>query len=151
MARIYKFGEARARPGDPDASHEAASRVRGRRATRIGKKIVWLLNKWGERGGNWHEIWKGLKLDILPESLSPRWTELRDLGVIQWRRDANDEIFKRPSPVSKEPQGVLIVTQKGKDILPLWLKQWEEEKEKKKQREEAKKRKEERKRARENK
>jgi hypothetical protein len=152
MARIYTFGDATARPGDPATSHIAADRMRGKPAGRVEKRVVCVLALMPEGSGTWHEIDEELKKrkkKTIPGSISPRWVNLRRLGLIEHRYDANGEIITRTNPESGCPQEVHYITQKGRNIIPEWKRQEKELQEKRKQREEEKKAKEERKKQRE--
>lgn len=147
MAKIYGFGEARARPGDPETSHIAAGRMRGKRAGLTEKRIVAVLNIM-PNGGTWEEITnklEKLKKPTIPGSLSPRWTKLRELGLIEYHYDDDGEVISRTNPKSKCPQQVHYITKKARELLPIWKKELEEANERKRQKEEAKKQRAERK------
>lgn len=147
MAKIYGFGEASARPGDPETSHIAAGRVRGERAGLIEKQVVAVLNLM-PNGGTWEEITQELKKRKKPTisgSLSPRWKKLRRLGLLEYHYDDDGEVISRINPKSQCPQQVHYITKKARELLPIWKKELEEANERKRQKEEAKKQRAERK------
>jgi hypothetical protein len=116
--------------------------MQGKPAGRVEKRVVCVLALMPEGSGTWYEIDEELKKrkkKTIPGSLSPRWVNLRRLGLIEHHYDANGKIITRTNPESKCPQEVHYITQRGRDIIPEWIRQEKELQEKRKQKEEAKK------------
>jgi DNA-binding PadR family transcriptional regulator len=122
--------------------------MQGKPAGRVEKRVVCVLALMPEGSGTWHEIGEELKKrgkETILGSISPRWTNLRKLGLIEYHYDTNGNPITRINPKSKSPQEVQYITQKGRDVIPEWKRQEKELQEKIKRREEEKKAKKERK------
>ena len=75
--------EAWARASDPDTSHRAAASIAGKAVNEAAKTVLVAVASTGLDGANWMEVSR--LTGQLPQSISPRWKELVERGLIEKR------------------------------------------------------------------
>ena len=129
------MAKARARRTDPATSHGAAGSLPPKAIKYLHRIILRVLIDRRESGANWMEVCRlldGVMRQDMRQSLSPRWTEMRDAGLIEFRyhlvpakpRKGQQTVMvtervRRPG-WSHRPQDVHFITAHGEAMLRLW-------------------------------
>jgi hypothetical protein len=109
--------DAKARHTDPETSHIAAESLDPPTIARMQRKVLWGIGRDADQGANWLDLWTLLAGQVARQSISPRFKELRQKGLIEYRYTIVGKKISRPGETGR-PQGVHFITPAGE----AWLK-----------------------------